>query len=503
LRGECIYPFKFDVVMGNPPYNPPKTETGSSGNSIWQQFVIKSFYLIKENGMLLFIHPPGWKKPTDEIFDPEKLDILNGEYYKYDKKSEKQSVKQIRQGQVWKILKENGIFSFIYTNDQKNKKITEYIPYFPSVDYYVFQKGLLKTVCSAKNVFLGETKFASGVRLNYELNYLPNLITSKTQHILHKVTLKEGKKPNFIRYRDKSSDFFMESSKGKYKYIYGYNRKGLALYKYSNNLSKDNNVSIKKVIMNFEGGIDCFKIQYINEKEGIGSYDKTMYSKVETDAEGKHIEKFFNSDIVKFIFLITQYASGAITQNEPLVANSITIPPEGIRDYYSFFNIEKDKKYIEDVLTHFYSGSKKVVQEKSEDSIEKSEPMEQHEEITISTVDMDSALSSSSLSSSASSSASASSSPSSVSSSTSSSSIRLQVKSKSRTPVRRKITSKKQSKKDISQTEMNSGKLFNPLTKRYIKNTPANKKKIERITLKSGGKYQKKTKKNKRDFFIF
>ena len=85
LDSKCRYDFMFDVVMGNPPYNPPKTETGSSGNSIWQQFVIKSFYLVNEMGFLLFIHPPGWKKPTDEIFDPQKLDILGGEYYKYDK----------------------------------------------------------------------------------------------------------------------------------------------------------------------------------------------------------------------------------------------------------------------------------------------------------------------------------------------------------------------------------------------------------------------------------
>ena len=43
---------EFDIIIGNPPYNPPKTETGSSGNSIWQQFVIKSFYLVKESGFL-------------------------------------------------------------------------------------------------------------------------------------------------------------------------------------------------------------------------------------------------------------------------------------------------------------------------------------------------------------------------------------------------------------------------------------------------------------------
>ena len=53
------------------------------------------------------------------------------------------------------------------------------------------------------------------------------------------------------------------------------------------------------------------------------------------------------------IFLITQYASGKMTKNEPLVANSITIPPEKIKDYYKFFGIEEHKKYIEEILAHY------------------------------------------------------------------------------------------------------------------------------------------------------
>jgi len=79
----------------------------------------------------------------------------------------------------------------------------------------------------------------------------------------------------------------------------------------------------------------------------------TMYLKIDSIKEGKKIESFFNSDIVRFIFLITQYSVPPNTKNEPLVANSITIPPEGIEDYYKFFGIEEHKKYIEDTLSHY------------------------------------------------------------------------------------------------------------------------------------------------------
>jgi hypothetical protein len=44
--------------------------------------------------------------------------------------------------------------------------------------------------------------------------------------------------------------------------------------------------------------------------------------------------------------------------------------------------------------------------------------------------------------------------------------------------------------------EPNAEKIFNPLTKRHVKNTSANRKKIEQQTLKRGGKSKKKTRKN-------
>ena len=334
---------EFDIIMGNPPYNPPKTESGSSGNSIWQNFVIKSHSILNDKGYLLFIHPPGWKKPTDEIFKSEKF--ADGDY-----------TKQIRQGQVWQILKDSGIFKFIYTNDQKSKAIGEdYIDYFPAVDYYLYQKGGNKSGCDTKNVFLGTIEEPKGVRLNYNLKYLPNLITKQTQDILHKITSKEGDKPDFgrgidergITWTGKSIDWLYDSNKSGFQY------KKHGLNAFSKSGSAKDTVNINKVVVNFGGGINAYNVKYISKGEEIGVLDMTMYSKVESDKDGKQLEKFFKSDIVKFIFLITQYASGKMTKNEPLVANSITIPPEGTTDYYKFFGIEEHKKYIEELLAHY------------------------------------------------------------------------------------------------------------------------------------------------------
>ena len=64
----------FETVIGNPPYN--SNGDTSTGNTIWQDFTKKSLneWLIKK-GFLLFVHPPGWRKPNtkrgkfSEMFD--------------------------------------------------------------------------------------------------------------------------------------------------------------------------------------------------------------------------------------------------------------------------------------------------------------------------------------------------------------------------------------------------------------------------------------------------
>lgn len=330
-------PVDFDIILGNPPFNPPKGDTGSSGNAIWPNFVMKSFSLLKDGGYLVFVHPPGWKKPTDEIFKPELF--INGDY-----------TGQIRQGQVWKVLKEFGIFKFIYTNDQLSKG-EEFLNHFPAVDYYVYQKdgdkSRDKSRCDTKNVFLGTIQSFKNVTLDYKLTYLPNLITKETQDILHKITFKAGKKTNFKSGFDPRR--FNTKKKGSIKYIYDASVKGPNYNFYS---EKAPNVDISKVVLNENGGIKGYYCKFIDKSEHIGVLHHTHLYPIEKD-DGKNIETFFNSKLVKFIFLITQYTSGKMTTNEKLVANSITIPPEGT-DYYKFFGIEEHKKYIEDILEDYY-----------------------------------------------------------------------------------------------------------------------------------------------------
>ena len=56
---------QFDLVIGNPPYN--SSGDTATGNTIWQHFTKKGLNeWLLPNGYLLFVHPPGWRKPNTE-----------------------------------------------------------------------------------------------------------------------------------------------------------------------------------------------------------------------------------------------------------------------------------------------------------------------------------------------------------------------------------------------------------------------------------------------------
>ena len=55
LIGECK--MKFDVVLGNPPFQSGIGEK----DSIWHKFIEKSATIVKENGYISLVHPAGWR----------------------------------------------------------------------------------------------------------------------------------------------------------------------------------------------------------------------------------------------------------------------------------------------------------------------------------------------------------------------------------------------------------------------------------------------------------
>lgn len=72
---------KFDVVIGNPPYQVKVGETNTE--PIWDKFVLKSFEIVKEGGFVSLIHPSGWRSPKgrfkriQNLLRSKKIHYLN------------------------------------------------------------------------------------------------------------------------------------------------------------------------------------------------------------------------------------------------------------------------------------------------------------------------------------------------------------------------------------------------------------------------------------------
>jgi len=79
---------KFDVIVGNPPYQGKKLGGGAgSGNAIWHKFVVKVFSVLNKNKYLCFIHPIDWrisinkkkiKKAQNELFNKQIIYLKTG-----------------------------------------------------------------------------------------------------------------------------------------------------------------------------------------------------------------------------------------------------------------------------------------------------------------------------------------------------------------------------------------------------------------------------------------
>jgi hypothetical protein len=61
---EQEFDMKFDVIVGNPPYNPPAKDDAKNnggGNKIWHKFVEKAFEVVQEGGFISMITPNNWR----------------------------------------------------------------------------------------------------------------------------------------------------------------------------------------------------------------------------------------------------------------------------------------------------------------------------------------------------------------------------------------------------------------------------------------------------------
>jgi hypothetical protein len=283
------WPEKFDIIMGNPPFNAGGLLKG--GGTLWPKFVKLAFQLIAENGYITFIHPPGWRKFYDEE-DREN------------------------QGILWHTIRRNGWgLRYLHISDTPPK-------HFPIVDYYVIHAARSAEPTQYNSVFNG-IKTAGRSRLN--MPFIPNMISKESLSIINKLFGIEGEKIHIVynqSFKPTKSD---EGKTGvpHYHYTSKSGSKVIVKKEYS---SVPEYISKPKVLMTYNGGYKKGKLFAFYEEEPMGGTNNSMYMIVGSKAEGERIARFLNSNIITFLLKITQYSASPNHKNEFKILNQLSIP---------------------------------------------------------------------------------------------------------------------------------------------------------------------------------
>ena len=309
---------KFDVIIGNPPYN--KNGVGKGGNVLWKEFVFKSFELLNDNGFLCFIHPTGWRKPSGE---------------------------RASAGDVWLEFKKHNLI-FLKISDIK-------IPHFPTVDYYVVQKNAPQKETYLINEF-ENNRFEGKIDL-YDLDFIPHFINNDVKAILNKVFSKAGEKFTIIRNQSFKPTKVDMSHKGTpHAYYYDPNIDDyLIAYKKYNSDVEPEYIDKHKIIMTYSNGKKKGLLypKYYNQL--MGTTSGTMYQLIEEDDNQSSYVTLLSSELINFILKITQYSEPPNYKNEFKILNMIAQPDNSKLstelDVYKYYNIgQQDINFIRHIL---------------------------------------------------------------------------------------------------------------------------------------------------------
>jgi hypothetical protein len=253
---------KFDIVIGNPPYNKPKSLNyhHGGGRSLWDLFVTKALdYWVKDNGFLVFIHPPSWRKPQHYLWE-----ILS--------KKQMQYIKQYSKNEGLKIF---GCSTLI--------------------DYYILEnKPIYKeTIIDAQD--------AKRYNINIqEWDFLPSGVFDTVKNILGKnkviysSSIYETRRPNISKTKKENHNLPV---------VYNMTKKDGLGFVYSN--EDKGHFKIPKIILS----VSEFQYPY-NDWEGDYGLSNNIFGlPITSKEEGNKIVEAINSDKFKEILKYTKWST--------------------------------------------------------------------------------------------------------------------------------------------------------------------------------------------------
>ena len=307
-------PMKFDIVLGNPPYQKNKVHYGGSG-VLYHKYTSKCLKLLKLCGYLLWIIPVGWKRP-----------FING-------------VSKGFTGQVFNELKHYHFVELdLNYGSIGGKGISEPLKHFPSVDIILLKKTTEKEDTFIRNHWKGTNPTAS-IFISSTMFFLPCYITNHSLRVLNKILLPQENKLDLIKGQHRIS--WKEEKYSKtltnehiYKHWH-FVTKEKVIYAYLKKKMKDTDVP--KIIMTMQTTRkDGYFLdpQYIEEKLGVTCNSQYL---IKWNNKERCL-KFLNSDIVNFFIKITQYSTLMFRMMDNILLRELSEPD--IDDFPKYFNLD-------------------------------------------------------------------------------------------------------------------------------------------------------------------
>ena len=283
------WPEKYDIVMGNPPFNAGGLLKG--GGTLWPKFVKLAFDLVASNGYISFVHPPGWRK----FYDPEDRE---------------------NQGKIWFDIREKGWnLDYINVSDQPPK-------HFPIVDYYVIHAKKSDAITKYDSTFMGIVGKGEA-ELDYP--FIPNMLNDDTLSILKKLFKADGETIDIV-YNQSFKPSVSDKGKSGIPHYHFTSRTGEKQIYNKEYTSIPEYINKDKVIMTYNGGYEKGRLFSFYSDGKMGTTNNSMYMLTKSKAQGDKLVKFFNSDIITFLMKITQYSPSPNHKNEFKILNQLKMP---------------------------------------------------------------------------------------------------------------------------------------------------------------------------------
>ena len=256
---------KFDVVIGNPPYQKSSagTRLGSRGTAdLWPDFVRKCLSILNNKGHMALIHPTSWRKPEDR-------------------------------NNFWKLLTQDNQMKRLVMSS--GKKDQDWFGIGVRVDAYIVEKTPKYTT----------TRVVDHENLEYDLDlskfdWLPNFALNEISSLLG-----TGCKVLYNTYYHTQKDHLdYPTSDYKFPVVHTINQQGLGIRYFNSQQDNDTtHFGVPKVLLNQN------ELQYpYNDYKGqYGMSQLTFGIAISSKKEGDEIVAYLNSDAGKRLIAATKW----------------------------------------------------------------------------------------------------------------------------------------------------------------------------------------------------